>query len=397
MSYRTLDDVDVSGKRVLVSVDFNVPLEAGRVTDTSRIERALPTVRALQEKGARVVLLSHFGRPKGKRMPEMSLAPVAKEATRVFGFPIAFAEDCIGEAAESAVAALKPSGVLLLENTRFHQGEEKNDPEFAKAIAKLGDLYVNDAFSASHRAHATTEAIAHLLPAYAGRAMRAELDALARALTHPARPVMAIVGGAKISTKLELLGNLIARVNVLVIGGGMANTFLAAQNIGVGKSLCEPGLLDAARKIMADAATRKCKILLPEDAVIARELKPGVAVKTVPITSVPADQMILDIGPKSVAAINAELARMKTLVWNGPVGAFETKPFDAATKAIAEEAARLTRVGQLVSVAGGGDTLAALNAVRVTDDFTYVSAAGGAFLEWLEGKELPGVKALENP
>ena len=397
MSYRTLDDADVKGKRVLVRVDFNVPVENGRVTDASRIERAAPTISELIAKGACVILLSHFGRPKGKRVPDMSLSPITPTLARILGAPVRFADDCIGEVAESAAGAMKAGEVVLLENTRFHPGEEKNDPAFARQVARLGDIYVNDAFSAAHRAHATTEAIAHILPSYAGRAMQTELDALGKALASPARPVMAIVGGAKISTKLELLGNLIARVDTLVIGGGMANTFLAANGIAIGKSLCERDLLDTARKIMADAEKRGCKILLPVDAVAAKEFKANAPAQTMPVSSVPADAMILDLGPKSVAAIAAELGKMKTLVWNGPVGAFEMPPFDAATNAIAKEAARLTRAGKLVSVAGGGDTLAALNAAGVAGDLTYVSAAGGAFLEWLESKELPGVNALEKP
>jgi len=393
-AFRTLDTTDVKGKRVLTRVDLNLPMKDGKVTDATRIDRVLPTIRELAEKGAKVVLLAHFGRPDGKRDPKQSLKPVAEAVAARLGKPVAFAEDCVGPEAEAAVAKLASGSVLLLENTRFHAAEETNGAEFVAAMAKLGDLYVNDAFSCAHRAHASTEGLAHKLPAIAGRNMQAELDALGKALDHPERPVVAIVGGAKVSTKLELLGNLVARVDRLIIGGGMANTFLFAQGVEVGRSLCERDLAPTAREIIEKAKARGCSILLPEDAVVAKEFKAGAASETVGIGAVPADWMILDIGPKSVAALAKEIAACKTLVWNGPVGAFETAPFDAGTVALAKEAAKLTKAGKLLSVAGGGDTVAALAHAGVVEDFTYVSTAGGAFLEWLEGKTLPGVAAL---
>ncbi|WP_119419837.1 phosphoglycerate kinase [Desertibaculum subflavum] len=395
--FRTLDSVDVKGKRALTRVDLNLPMKDGKVTDATRIDRVLPTIRELADKGAKVILLAHFGRPDGKRDPKQSLKPVAEAVAGRLGRPVGFAEDCVGPAAEGAVAKLKAGDILLLENTRFHAGEEKNEPAFIDGLARLGDLYVNDAFSCAHRAHASTEGLARKLPALAGRNMQAELDALAKALDKPARPVAAIVGGAKVSTKLDLLGNLVARVDRLIIGGGMANTFLFAQGKEVGKSLCERDLAGTAREILQKAKAKGCEVLLPEDAVVANEFKAGAASRVVAADAVPADAMILDIGPKSVAALTRALEGCKTLVWNGPVGAFETQPFDAGTMALAKAAAALTRQGKLLTVAGGGDTVAALAAAGVTDDFTYISTAGGAFLEWMEGKVLPGVKALEQP
>jgi phosphoglycerate kinase len=393
-SFRTLDDADVSGKRVLLRVDLNVPTENGRVTDATRIERVAPTIEEIAGKGGKVILLAHFGRPKGGPDEANSLKPVAAAVADIIMRPVAFAADCIGEAAAGAIAKMKNGDVLLLENTRFHKGEEKNDPALVEELAKLGDLYVNDAFSAAHRAHASTEGLAHKLPAYAGRAMQHELEALGLALGNPQRPVAAIVGGAKVSTKLDLLGNLVSKVDILIIGGGMANTFLFAEGKPVGKSLCERDLADTARSIVAAAENAKCRILLPVDATVAKELKPHAPAHVVDVDHVPEDEMILDIGPKSVAGVEEALGQIKTLVWNGPVGAFETPPFDAATMAIAKTAALLTKDGKLTSVAGGGDTVAALNEAKVADDFTYVSAAGGAFLEWMEGKALPGVEAL---
>jgi phosphoglycerate kinase len=392
--FRTLDRLDVKGKRVLVRVDLNVPVKDGVVTDRLRIERQAPTIKELAARGARVIVLSHFDRPKGKVVPSMSLKPIAPALSEAIGLPVAFAEDCIGETAQSAVASLRDGDVLLLENTRFHAGEEKNDPDFARAVAALGDIFVNDAFSAVHRAHATTEGLAHLLPSAAGRAMEAELSHLHKALDKPVRPVMAVVGGAKVSTKIELLGNLIKRVDVLVIGGGMANTFLAAQGIEVGKSLCERDQLDTARDILKTAAQTGAAILLPVDVVVAKEFKAHAAHRIVDVKDVASDEMILDVGPRTVEGFTERLEHANTLVWNGPFGAFETPPFDAATVAAARAVAARTREGKLLSVAGGGDTVAALNQAGVADDFTYVSTAGGAFLEWLEGKELPGVKAL---
>lgn len=394
MGWRTLDDLDLAGKVVLTRVDINVPVEGGRVTDATRIERIVPTVRDILARGGRPVLLAHFGRPKGKVVPEMSLRVTLPALEAALGQEVAFGEDCVGAAAEAAVAALPAGGVLLLENTRFHEGEEANDPGFAAAVAKLGEVYCNDAFSAAHRAHATTEGLAHLLPSCAGRLMQAELEALEKALGAPERPVVAVVGGAKVSTKLELLGNLIGRVDTLVIGGGMANTFLAAQGFEVGRSLCEHDLADTAREIMARAEAEGCRILLPADVVVAREFAAGAAHEIVPVSACPPDAMILDAGPASIAAIAAAFAEARTLVWNGPLGAFELPPFNAATDAAARQAAALTRAGRLLSVAGGGDTVAALNASGAAEAFTYVSTAGGAFLEWLEGKTLPGVAAL---
>ncbi|MFO1150807.1 MAG: phosphoglycerate kinase [Alsobacter sp.] len=392
-TFRTLDTADLSGKRVLLRVDLNVPMDQGRVTDATRIERVLPTIREIADKGGKVILLAHFGRPKG-RDPKESLAPVATAVAEHLGRPVAFADDCIGDAAKAAVDALKPGDVLLLENTRFYKEEEKNDPAFVKALAANGDLWVNDAFSAAHRAHASTEGLGHVLPAYAGRTMQAEVEALARALEAPQRPVLAVVGGAKVSSKLELLGNLVKKVDILVIGGGMANTFLAAQGKAVGKSLCEKDLLDTARQILVTAKDAGCDIVLPVDAVVASEFKAHAPSKVVSVDAVGPDDMILDIGPASVAEVSRRLAGAKTLVWNGPFGAFELEPFDTGTTAVAREAARLTKAGALLSVAGGGDTVSALNHAGVGEEFSYVSTAGGAFLEWLEGKPLPGVEVL---
>jgi phosphoglycerate kinase len=398
--FRSLDDLTPAGPgtlgRVLVRADLNVPMKDGRVTDATRIERLAPTLQELRSKGARVIVLSHFGRPKG-RDQKNSLKPLVGPLSEALGgAPVAFAEDCIGPAAEAVVAALKPGEVALLENLRFHAGEEGDDPAFAAALAKLGDVYVNDAFSAAHRAHASTARLATLLPAAAGRLMQAELDALGGALEKPARPVCAVVGGAKVSTKLELLGNLVAKVDRLVIGGGMANTFLFAQGIEVGASLCERDLAPTAREIAERAKAAGCRILLPSDAVVAAKLAPGVATRVVPIGAVPPDEMILDVGPATVAALTAEIEGCRTLVWNGPLGAFETPPLDIGTTALARAVAARTAAGALLSVAGGGDTVAALAHAGVEEKMSYVSTAGGAFLEWLEGKTLPGVKALED-
>jgi phosphoglycerate kinase len=392
--FRTLDDVDVKGKRVLLRVDLNVPVQNGEVADASRIERLVPTITEIAGKGGKVILVSHYGRPKGPD-PKESLKPIVAAAAKVIGRPIAFAEDCIGPVAEKAVAAMQPGDILCLENTRFHKGETKNDPEFAKKLARLGDIYVADAFSVAHRAHATVEAIAHLLPAYAGRAVQEELAALRRALLDPERPVTAIVGGAKVSTKLDLLSNLITQVETLIIAGGMANTFLAAQGKAVGKSLCETDLIPTAREIMAKAKSLKREILLPVDAVVATKFAAHAPSRVVGVDAVGPDDMILDIGPRSIEQAISVLARSKTLVWNGPFGAFEMEPFDNGTVEVAEAAAELTADKRLVSIAGGGDTMAALNVAGVTERFTYVSTAGGAFLEWLEGKKLPGIEVLQ--
>lgn len=393
-SFRTLDQADVTHKRVLLRVDLNLPMDGARITDATRIERIAPTIHELVKRGARVILLAHFGRPKNGPDEENSLKAIAAALPEHLGVPVAFAKDCIGAPAEEAIAKLKDGDVLLLENTRFHKGEEKNDHDFAAALAKLGDLYVNDAFSAAHRAHASTEGLAHLLPAFAGRGMQAELDALTLALDAPQRPVAAIVGGAKVSTKLELLGNLSKKVDFLIIGGGMANTFLAAEGKAVGKSLCEKDLLDTARAIVEAARAAKCEIVLPVDVVVAKEFKAHAPSHVVSVDHVGADEMILDLGPKSVARIEELLGAVKTLVWNGPFGAFELTPFDAGTNAVARVAAGLTDSGKLLTVAGGGDTVSALNQAGVGEHFTYISTAGGAFLEWLEGKPLPGVEAL---
>ena len=395
-AFKTLDAMgDIKGKRVLVRVDLNVPMADGRVTDATRIERVAPTILELSDRGAKVVLLAHFGRPKDGPSPELSLEPVARATADVLGRPVGFAADCIGEKAGAAVAEMKDGGILLLENTRFHKGEEKNDPAFTEQLAANGDIFVNDAFSAAHRAHSSTEGLAHVLPAFAGRTMQAELDALEKGLGNPVRPVVAIVGGAKISSKLDLLMNLVKRVDALVIGGGMANTFLAARGTSVGKSLCEHDLAQTARQIMIEAASSGCAIILPSDGVVAKEFKAGAANETVAIDAVPEDGMILDVGPKTVETINQWIDRAATLVWNGPLGAFEIEPFDKATVAAARHAAERTKAGKLVSVAGGGDTVAALNHAGIANDFSYVSTAGGAFLEWMEGKALPGVEVLK--
>ena len=396
-AFKTLDDLaDPSGKRVLLRVDLNVPVKDGKVTDTTRIERVAPTIMELSGKGARVILLAHFGRPKGQAVASMSLDPIAAIVETVLDHRVDFAADCIGDAARKAVDAMADGDVLLLENTRFHAGEEKNDPDFTRELAKNGDIFVNDAFSAAHRAHASTEGLAHLLPAYAGRTMQAELVALEKGLGNPSRPVVAIVGGAKVSTKIDLLKNLVKKVDALVIGGGMANTFLAASGIDVGKSLCEHDLAETVKEIEAAALASGCAIVLPIDGVVAREFKAGADNETVDVTAIPADAMMLDVGPKSVEAINAWITKADTLVWNGPLGAFEIPPFDAATVSAAQHAARRTEEGLLVSVAGGGDTVSALHHAGVAEDFTYVSTAGGAFLEWMEGKPLPGVDVLKN-
>ncbi|GJD50723.1 Phosphoglycerate kinase [Methylobacterium crusticola] len=393
--FRTLDDAgSLKGRRVLVRVDLNVPMDQGRVTDATRIERVLPTIREVAEAGGRVVLLAHFGRPKGKPVAGESLRPIAEATAVHLGRPVAFAGDCVGEVAERAVAALRDGDVVMLENTRFHPGEETNDPAFVRALARNGDVYVNEAFSASHRAHASTEGLAHVLPAYAGRLMQAELDALTKGLEAPARPVVAIVGGSKVSTKIDLLQNLVAKVDALVIGGGMANTFLHAAGLGVGKSLCERDLAGTAQAIMAAAREHNCAVILPVDAVVAEEFKAGAPHRTYGVDAIPEAGMILDVGGQSVERIAAAIDDARTLVWNGPVGAFEFAPFDQGTVAAARHAAERTRAGKLVSVAGGGDTVAALNHAGVAEAFTYVSTAGGAFLEWLEGKPLPGVDAL---
>ena len=393
--FRTLDDVNVRGKRVLLRADLNVPLKDGVVSDATRIDRLAPTIKALVEKGAKVIVISHFGRPKGGPDPAFSLWPVIAPLKKALDDrEVAFATDCIGEEAKRVVASLRPGEIALLENLRFHKGEEENSAEFAAALAELGDVYVDDAFSAAHRAHASIAALAHLLPAAAGKLMEAELHALTSALETPARPVLAIVGGAKVSTKLDLLRFIVAKVDVLAIGGAMANTLLFAQGVAVGRSLCERDMADEARRLLAFARERNCHVLLPEDAVVAAELASGVVSRTVPIGAVPDEMMVLDIGPKTVARICAALDAARTLVWNGPLGAFETPPFDQASVAVAQKAAELTRAGRLLSVAGGGDTVAALAAAGLTEQLSYVSTAGGAFLEWLEGRELPGVAAL---
>ena len=394
MKFRTLDQAEVGGRRALVRVDFNTPMEDGRVSDDTRLKAALPTIQELRRRGAKVVLLSHFDRPKGKRVPSMSLKPLVAPLSALIGAPVAFADDCIGEDAHAAVDRLKDGEVLLLENLRFHAGEEANDPAFAKALAALGDFYVDDAFSTAHRAHASTEGIAHLLPSYAGRAMQRELEHLEKALGSPQRPVMGIVGGAKVSTKLDLLDNLVGKLQFLAIGGGMANTFLFAQGHDVGASLCEKDMADTARAILDKAKTAGCAMLLPTDVVVAQKLEPGVATRTIGLDQIGPKDSIFDVGPDSLAQILGAMSTCKTLVWNGPLGVFEIPPFDKGTVAAARHAAALAKAGKLVAVAGGGDTVAAMNAAGVTDDLTFVSTAGGAFLEWMEGKTLPGVAAL---
>lgn len=391
---KTTDDIDVEGKRVIVRADLNVPVRDGKVTDATRLERVLPGLNALANRGARVIVISHFGRPKNGPETELSLKPVAEMLQRLLGRPVAFSGDSIGEEAAVTIGKLKNGDVAVLENLRFHKGEEKNDPAFVGELAKLGDIFVGDAFSCAHRAHASTEGLTHFLPSYAGPLLMEEINALRTALEKPQRPTAAVVGGAKVSTKIPVLTNLVAKVDSLIIGGGMANTFLQALGVAVGKSLAEPEFHATARDIMAEAKQKGCEIVLPDDAVVAREFKEGAAHEIVAIDNVPSDAMILDVGPKSVARACELLDNTKTLLWNGPLGAFEIAPFGEGTFALARAAAHLTRSSKLVSVAGGGDTVAALNAAGVADDFTYVSTAGGAFLEWLEGRELPGVAAL---
>ena len=397
-AFKTLDDLpDLAGKKALVRVDFNVPMHDGAIGDDTRLRAAVPTIAELSDKGAIVLLLSHFGRPQGRSRPDMSLALLVRPLSELLGRPVRFIEDCQGPEAERAVTTMTPGSIAILENTRFHDGEEANDPALAAAMAALGDIYVNDAFSAAHRAHASTEGIAHLLPSFAGRAMQAELQALEKALENPQRPVVAVVGGAKVSTKLAVLGHLLAKVQHLIIGGGMANTFLAARGVAIGKSLCEHDLTGEASAIFARAEAAGCIIHLPYDVVVAKEFAANPpSLRTVNVHEVAADEMILDVGPAAVEAFADVLKNCRTLVWNGPLGAFETPPFDAATVSLAKTAAALTRDGSLVSVAGGGDTVSALNHAGVTADFTFVSAAGGAFLEWMEGRELPGVAALKQ-
>jgi phosphoglycerate kinase len=392
-SFRTLDSANLSGQRVLVRVDLNVPMESGKVTDATRIERVVPTITEIAGKGGKVILLAHFGRPKG-RDPKESLKPVATELAHILKRHVAFADDCVGEAAEKAVAAMKNGDVLVLENTRFHKEEEKNDPAFVDQLARLGDIYVNDAFSAAHRAHASTEGLARKLPAYAGRSMQAELEALGKALERPQRPVIAIVGGAKVSTKLELLENLISKVQALVIGGAMANTFMHARGVNVQKSLAEKDMADTARRVMAKAEDANCAIILPVDAIVAFHFQANAPSHAYGFDAIPPDGMVLDVASQSIERIKGAIDDAATLVWNGPLGAFEMTPFDAGTVEVARYAAARTKAGKLVSVAGGGDTVAALNHAGVGDKFTYVSTAGGAFLEWLEGRKLPGVEAL---
>ncbi len=393
-AYRTLDDLKVEGQRVLVRADLNVPMANGDISDGTRLERLVPTVRELSDRGARVILLSHFGRPDGTRQPDLSLKPVADALTGLLGGDVAFAGDCVGSAAESVVNSMASGDIAVLENLRFHPGEESNDPGFARQLAELGDLYVNDAFSVAHRNHASTDQLAHLLPNAAGRQMQSELNALESALDNPKRPVAAIVGGAKISTKLAVLSHLLDKVDMLIVGGAMANTFLHAQGVEIGGSLCEPDLIGTAEKILAKAQSTSCEIVLPIDAVVADGLVEGAETQTCKIDSVPHRKMILDIGPDSIADLESRLKKCRTVMWNGPLGTFEVKPFDVGTNRVASAAADLTVAGKLISVAGGGDTVAALNSAGVTDRFTYVSTAGGAFLEWLEGKTLPGVKVL---
>ena len=391
---RRIQDADVAGKRVLVRVDFNVPMKDGEVSDDTRLRAALPTIEHLTEAGAKVILLAHFGRPKGQVVADMSLEPVAQPLADLLGVAVDFCTETVGEDVQSAIADMADGDVMLVENTRFHAGEEKNDPAFARALAELGDLYVNDAFSAAHRAHASTEGVAKLLPAFAGLAMQREIDHLVAALEAPQRPVIALVGGAKVSTKIDLLQNLVKKVDILFVGGGMANTLLFAKGVNVGASLCEKDLVDTARAILAAAEESGCKLMLPSDVVLAKEFKPNPATRLAAVSDVAADEMILDCGPATVVALTLAMESAKTLIWNGPLGAFETPPFDTATVAAAEAAARAAKAGDLVAVAGGGDTVAALNQAGVADDFNFISTAGGAFLEWMEGKALPGVAAL---
>jgi len=396
MAFRTLDDADLKGRRALVRVDFNVPMADGKVTDDTRLRAALPTIDKIRKAGGKVVLLAHFDRPKGKRVPSMSLQPVVGPLEALLGAPVAFADDCVGEDAARVVAGLKDGDVAMLENLRFHAGEEANDADFAKALAASGDLFVNDAFSAAHRAHASTEGLAHILPAYAGESMRRELDALDAALGNPQRPVLGVVGGSKVSTKLELIRNLILKLDRLAIGGGMANTFLFAQGWDVAASYCEKDLADTAKSILDFAAENSCELLLPIDIVVAEKIEPGAAARVRELGQLDEHERILDAGPKTVARLNAAMDASRTLIWNGPLGVFETPPFDVGTTAAAKHAAELAKAGKLVAVAGGGDTVAALHHAGVAGDFTFVSTAGGAFLEWMEGKTLPGVAALER-
>jgi phosphoglycerate kinase len=397
MTFKRIADAgDLTGKTALVRVDFNVPMDKGLVTDDTRLRSAVETVQTLRTHGAKVVLLAHFGRPKGQRVAEMSLAPIAGAFAKVLGSNVSFVADCRGDHVKAAIADLPPAGVILLENTRFLPGEEKGDMDLAKEMAALGDIYVNDAFSAAHRRHVSTAVLAEIMPAYAGAAMERELDALDKALGNPEKPVLAVVGGAKVSSKIDLLKNLVTQVDMLAIGGGMANTFLAARGLSVGKSLCEHDLADTAREIETIAKANGCEILLPVDLVVAKEFAANAANRTCGLDDVAADEMILDAGPQTVAALGAAMETAKTLVWNGPLGAFEMTPFDTATVAAAQTAAKRAKAGKLVAVAGGGDTVAALNHAGVADDFTFVSTAGGAFLEWMEGKPLPGVDALKS-
>ena len=394
---RTTDDIDVAGKRVMIRADLNVPVRDGQITDETRITRFLPTVQDLTGRGAKVVIMSHFGRPKGERAPEMTLAPVAaKMQSLMMSTTVRFADDCIGEVAEKAVGEMANGDVLLLENLRYHEGEEKNAPGFAMTLAKLGDIYVNDAFSCAHRAHASTAAITDLMPSYAGASLMLEVNALRSALDNPARPVAAVVGGAKVSTKIPVLTSMVTKVDKLIIGGGMANTFLHAQGINVGKSLCEPDFASTVGEILSAAAESGCKILLPTDALVGSEFKAGAVMGTFDVANVPESGMILDVGPASLAKLNEEISECRTLLWNGPLGAFEIEPFGTGTFGLAQRAAELTTAGQLATIAGGGDTVAALNDANVSDQFTYISTAGGAFLEWLEGRQLPGIVALTN-
>ncbi|MBT3238769.1 MAG: phosphoglycerate kinase [Rhodospirillaceae bacterium] len=394
--FKTIDDLDVAGKRVLVRADLNVPMKDGKVTDSTRIDRTVPTLTELTGKGARVVVMTHFGRPKGQVVAEMSLAPVAEALSKACGKPVGFATDTVGDSARQLISEMNDGDIVMLENLRFNPGEEANDKDFTAELATLGDAYVSDAFSCSHRAHASTEGLAHLMPAAAGRLMQVEVESLAAALEIPTPPVAAVVGGAKVSTKMEVLGNLASKVDVLIIGGGMANTFLFAQGIDVGNSLCEQDMADQARGILETAEKAGCDVVLPVDGVVAREFKEGAECETVALDAIPSDAMMLDIGPKSIDEVTAKLETCKTVVWNGPFGAFEIPPFDKGTNAAAQAAAKLTKEGKMTSVAGGGDTVAALAHAGVSDDFSYISTAGGAFLEWMEGKQLPGVEVLRK-
>jgi phosphoglycerate kinase len=396
MTFRTLDQADLAGKTALVRVDFNVPMQDGEVSDDTRLKAALPTIAKLRDAGAKVVLLAHFDRPKGERVPSMSLKPIVEPLSKLLGAPVRFGEDCVGDSAKAAIADAPKGGVVLLENLRFHRGEEKNDAFFAQQLAELGDIFINDAFSAAHRAHASTEGLAHLLPAYAGESMRRELEALDAALGNPQRPVIGIVGGAKVSTKLELLENLVGKLDYLAIGGGMANTFLFAQGHEIGQSLCEKDMAATAKAILKKAEKQGCKIILPVDVAVAESLAPVIHQRVIDLGDMGPEDRIFDVGPDTVAAIVDAMANSKTLIWNGPLGVFEVPPFDAGTVKAAKEAAVLAKAGRITAVAGGGDTVAALHHAEVANDFTFVSTAGGAFLEWMEGKPLPGVEALQR-